>query len=72
MNFDFNIIGNISQIEIIIINKSIRDVERLRKTYEQGRWRKLKGIAIIELADNTICEFEYPHFLKLRKRLKLS
>ncbi len=55
---NFEIISNITQIEIIAIGKSIRDVERLRKMYGQGRWRKLKGIATIKLEDETICEAE--------------
>jgi hypothetical protein len=52
------IIGDISQIEIIAIGKSIREVERLRKTYGRGRWRKLKGVATIQLEDTTICQAE--------------
>lgn len=52
----FIIIGDISQIEIIAIDKSIREVERLRKSYGKGRWRKLKGIATIQLEDTTICQ----------------
>jgi hypothetical protein len=58
LSFIFNIIGNISEVEIIAIDKSIRDIARLRKSYGQGRWRKLKGIATIELADGTICQAE--------------
>ncbi len=32
----------------------IREVERLRKLYGRGRWRKRKGIARVRLADNSI------------------
>lgn len=42
----FEIIGDITEIEIIAVGSSIRDLPRLRKTYGRGRWRKLKGIAI--------------------------
>ncbi|MBD1215579.1 MAG: hypothetical protein H9534_23280 [Dolichospermum circinale Clear-D4] len=55
---NFEIIGNIDNIEIIAIDKSIRDLERLRKIYGQGRWRKLKGTATIKLEDETICQAE--------------
>ncbi|MBW4566899.1 MAG: hypothetical protein KME31_02410 [Tolypothrix carrinoi HA7290-LM1] len=51
-------IGDITNIEIIAVGNSIRELERLRKTYGSGRWRKLKGIATISLNDGTICEAE--------------
>jgi hypothetical protein len=54
----FEIIGDITNIEIIAVGNSIRELERLRKTYGSGRWRKLKGIATISLDDGTICEAE--------------
>lgn len=54
----FEIIGNIEQIETIAIGSSIREVDRLRKTYGLGRWRKLKGTATIRLDDGTVCEAE--------------
>ena len=55
---NFEILGKTEQIEIIAIDKSIRDVERLKKIYGQGRWRKLKGIATIKLEDESICKAE--------------
>lgn len=55
---DFEIIGDITNIEIIAVGNSIRELERLRKTYGSGRWRKLKGIACISLSEGTICEAE--------------
>lgn len=47
---DFRILNEITQIEIIAVEKSIREVPRLRKAYGHGRWRKLKGNATIELS----------------------
>ena len=55
---NFEIIGDITNIEIIAVGNSIRELERLRKTYASGRWRKLKGIASISLNDGSICEGE--------------
>ena len=55
---NFEIIGDIINIEIIAVGSSIREVERLRKTYGSGRWRKLKGLAMIRLQDGSICEAE--------------
>ena len=55
---DFEIISDITNIETIAIGNSIREIERLRKIYGSGRWRKLKGIATISLEDGTICQAE--------------
>jgi hypothetical protein len=54
----FEIIGPIDNIEVIAAGTSIRDIERLRKTYGTGRWRKLKGVAIVRLEDGFECEAE--------------
>ena len=43
---DFEIIDSIRDIETIAVNTSIRDLDRLKKMYGKGRWRKLKGIAV--------------------------
>jgi hypothetical protein len=39
------IIGAITDIEIIAVNLSIRELNRLRQSYGGRRWRKLKGKA---------------------------
>ncbi|MFM7190762.1 MAG: hypothetical protein ACKN9E_11710 [Microcystaceae cyanobacterium] len=51
---NFEILGQITQIEIIAVGSSIRDLPRLRKIYGLGKWRKLKGIAHIRLSNGTI------------------
>jgi hypothetical protein len=51
----FVIVGNISKVETIATGKGIRESRRLRKAYGGRRWRKMKGVATIELADGTIC-----------------
>lgn len=51
---NFQIISEITQIEIIAVGTKIRDIERLRKMYGRGRWRKLKGIAQIRLKSGRI------------------
>ncbi len=51
---DFEIIGEITHIEPIAIEGSIRDLARLRKQYGQGRWRKLKGVALVRLRDGSV------------------
>ena len=50
----FEIISEITDIEIIAIDSSIDVVSRLRKQYGQARWRKLKGVAMIKLRSGRI------------------
>jgi len=45
----FEIISDIKDIESIAVGSAIRDLARLRKLYGPGRWRKVKGIAMIRL-----------------------
>ena len=54
----FEIIGEISEVETIAVDTSIREIERLRKVYGRGRWKKLKGVATVRLSDGTICKAE--------------
>jgi hypothetical protein len=51
---DFEILGRITEVEVIAVGSSIRDIARLRRVYGKGRWRKLKGIANVRLIDGTI------------------
>lgn len=50
----FEIIGDINDIEPIAVGKAIQDLARLRKQYGPGRWRKLKGTAMIRLRSGRI------------------
>jgi len=50
----FEIIGAISEIEPIAVNRSIRILAVLQKRYGKGRWRKLKGVANVRLNDGRI------------------
>ena len=50
----FEVVGDITDIEPIAVGSAIREVARLRKQYGRGRWRKLKGIALIRLANGRI------------------
>jgi hypothetical protein len=54
----FELIGELRDTERIAVGTSIRDLERLRKSYGRGRWRKLKGFALVRLEDNTECDAE--------------
>lgn len=50
----FELLGPITQIETFAVGSGIREIERLRKFYGRGRWRKRKGIARIRLSDGSI------------------
>ena len=51
---DFEIVGEITQIETIARGRGVRDRTRLRRNYGQGRWRKLKGEAYVRLIDGSV------------------
>ena len=51
---DFKLVSQITNIEIIAIGNSIRDLARLNRTHGKGRWRKLKGIVDVELPSGRI------------------
>jgi hypothetical protein len=55
---DFEIIGEITDIETFAVGNSIRELPRLRRVYGPGRWRKRKGNARIRFSDGTIAEAE--------------
>lgn len=49
----FEIVSEITQIETIAVGKRIRNLPRLRRLYGTGRWRKLKGIALVRLGSGS-------------------
>jgi len=50
----FEIIVEIKEIEIIAVGRAIRDLSRLHKFHGKGRWRKMKGIALIRTHDGQV------------------
>ena len=61
--------------ETIAVGGKIREIERLRKIYGRGRWRKMKGVAIVRLPDGTASPAEV-HWYEShgigRKELKIE
>ncbi|TAH49703.1 MAG: hypothetical protein EYC68_15855 [Chloroflexota bacterium] len=55
---DFEIIGDITNIQRIAVNQSIREIRQLRRKYGTGRWRKLKGVALILLPNGRVRKAE--------------
>ena len=58
MNAAFKILSEIRDIETIAAGRGVYIRRHLERAYGRGRWRKLRGIATVELADGTICEAE--------------
>jgi hypothetical protein len=50
----FKIIGEITDVETIAVGNKIREIERLRRVYGRGRWRKLKGAVQVQLGNGRI------------------
>ncbi len=50
----FEILGDVTNVETIAAGRSIRELNRLTKIYGKGRWRKLKGMALVKLPSSEI------------------
>ena len=50
----FEIVGDITQVETIATGRRIRELTRLRRLYGRGRWRKLKGVALVRLRSGAL------------------
>ncbi len=55
---DFEIVGPIRDVETIAVGSRIRDIARLRRVYERGRWLRRKGKALVRLMNGTTREAE--------------
>ncbi len=51
---EFEVIGEISQVETIALGMSVRDRFRLNRVYGRARWRKLKGVALVRLRSGRV------------------
>ena len=51
---NFEIVGEITNIETIAVGNKIREIAKLREEYGRGRWRKLKGQAEVKLLNGRI------------------
>lgn len=50
----FEIVGDITDVEIIATGRAIRRLKYLRKRHGGRRWRKLKGNATVRLINGSI------------------
>ena len=51
---DFDIIGELTNVETIAIGRRIRVLARLQRLYGKGFWRKMKGNALVRTSDGRI------------------
>lgn len=54
----FKLRSEITGIDVMATGRKLRLQTMLRRLYGQGRWRKLKGKALIELPDGRVVEAE--------------
>jgi hypothetical protein len=51
---DFELIGDLSDVETIAVNLSIREIADLKARHGGRRWRKLKGIGTVRLPSGSV------------------
>ena len=51
---DFQIVGGITQVEVIAVGAGIRDLGWLRRQYGAGRWRTMQGMVRIRLPNDHV------------------
>lgn len=49
----FKLRSEIVDVELIAVDRGIRELRLLERAYGPGRWRKLKGKALVEFADGS-------------------
>ena len=50
----FEVVGGLTNIQTIAVGRRIRQLKRLEKLFGKGRWRKMKGEALIRLTSGTL------------------
>ena len=58
----FEILGEIRNVETIAAGQGVYIRRYLERVYGKGRWRKMKGTALVRLADGTVYEAEIHWF----------
>ena len=51
---DFEVVGQIRDVETIALARSIRVLRYLRRAYGRGRWHKMKGVAAVRLPNGAL------------------
>ena len=64
------IFGPVHAVEIIATGREIRQLSGLQRRYGRGRWRKLKGIALIRDASGSLRRAELHWYEAHKKEVK--
>ena len=62
METRFEILSEIRDRQTIAEGRGVHIRRYLERTYGKGRWRKMKGVATVQLTDGTTCEAEIHWF----------
>jgi hypothetical protein len=54
MRSGFELLGDLTAIEIIAVNLSVRERRQLRDQFGGRRWRKLKGVGRVRFPNGTV------------------
>ena len=54
----FKLRSEIADVQVIAVGSGVRVRAKLRKIYGAGRWRKVKGTALVELPDGQVATAE--------------
>jgi hypothetical protein len=54
----FEIVTEITDIQTIVVGSGIREIKRIEKQFGRGRWRKLKGFALVRIPSGRIRRVE--------------
>lgn len=54
MEDDFQLVGEIRDVEVIAVNLAIRENKRLKALFGGRRWRKLKGVAQVRFPNGDV------------------
>ena len=72
---DFEVVGEITNVEVIAVNMSIRERNVLRANFGGKRWRKMKGVARVRVPSGDIRTVEL-HWYEAhgvgRKKMKVK
>ena len=69
---DFELIGEMTQIETIASGSGVCDRAHLRRYYGLGRWRQLMGIAHVRLMDGTYTWLKFTLRLRVARFMERS
>jgi len=58
MGSNFELIGDLREIEVIAVNLSIRELQRLKTQFGGRRWRKLKGVGLVQFPNGEVRQAE--------------